>query len=214
MSLEAVIFDMDGVLSRTQRLHAEAQSKVLEDYDVNMSPEEITRKFAGREPGTLFREKAPEADPMKAHSKKQELLYSLVDEQGVEAVEGSKELVRDLNQEFDLGVASSSQPEFIEKVISDLGLEDCFKAVESASDVPNGKPAPDVFLEVAEKLDVKPENCLVIEDGKSGMEGAKKAGMVCIGLVNDDVAYPADETVESLEQLDIERINEIHRKNS
>jgi HAD superfamily hydrolase (TIGR01509 family) len=211
MPLKAVIFDMDGVLSATQKLHAQAQSKVLEKYGVEMSPGEITEKYAGREPGTLFREETDTEDPMAAHDKKQEVLYSLVEKEGVESIKGSKELVGDLHRDYRLAVASSSQPDFIQKVLEDLGIEEYFDCIESASNVDNGKPAPDVFLKVAEELGVKPRNCLVIEDGRSGMEGAKKAGMTCIGLVNEEGENPADETIEGLENLDQTSIKKIYR---
>ncbi|MFT4892685.1 MAG: beta-phosphoglucomutase family hydrolase [Candidatus Nanohaloarchaea archaeon] len=211
MPLEAVIFDMDGVLSDTQRLHAQAQSQVLKNYDVEMPPEEITRKYAGREPGTLFRQETDTNKPMEAHAEKQELLHQLVENNGVEKIEGAKKLVKNLHEEYCLAVASSSQPEFIQKVVSDLELEDYFDCIESASEVENGKPAPDVFLKAAEDLGVEPENCIVIEDGRSGMKGAREAGMVCIGLVNGKGDYPAHETVESLKELDRNYMQKLHK---
>lgn len=214
MVLEAVIFDMDGVLSDTQKLHAEAQSQILEEYGVEMSPDEITRKYAGKPPGTLFREESPASDPMEAHGKKQDVLNELVEMEGVEPVEGSQNLVRTLYGDYKLGVASSSQPEFIEKVVIDLELSKFFDVIKSASQVPNGKPGPDVFLETAKELGVKPEKCLVIEDGISGMKGAKEAGMVCIGLVDKSGDYPAHETVNSLSELNKEHIEKIYSENS
>lgn len=214
MVLEAVIFDMDGVLSDTQKLHAEAQSQILEEYGVEMSPDEITRKYAGKPPGTLFREESPASDPMEAHGKKQGVLYELAEMEGVEPVEGSQKLVRELFSDYKLGVASSSQPEFIEEVISNLELSKFFDVIKSASEVPNGKPAPEVFLETAKELVVKPEDCLVIEDGISGMRGAKEAGMVCIGLIDKSGDYPAHETINSLSELDKEKIDKIHTEHS
>lgn len=111
-----------------------------------------------------------------------------------------------------MAIASSSQPEFIQKVVENLELEKYFDCIKSASNVDKGKPAPDVFLKAAEDLGVKPSNCLVIEDGRSGMKGAKEAGMACIGLVNEDGDYPADETTESLKNLNKNSIEEIYRK--
>ena len=214
MGLEAVIFDMDGVLSDTQKLHAQAQSQILEEYGVEMPSEEITRKYAGRPPGTLFREESPASDPMKAHAKKQEVLYKLVERKGVEPIESSQQLVRELEGRYKLGVASSSQPDFIEEVVDSLGLSEYFEFIKSASEVSNGKPAPDVFLETADELGVNPEECLVIEDGRSGMKGATEAGMVCIGLVDETGKYPAHKTVTSLSELDTKYIEEIYSKNS
>lgn len=213
MALEAVIFDMDGVLSDTQKLHAQAQSQILQEYGVDMRPEEITSKYAGKPPGTLFREETAASDPMEAHGKKQNVLYELVDRKGVEPIEGSQQLVRELEGEFKLGVASSSEPDFIQKVVDSLEISGYFEVIKSASEVANGKPSPEVFLETADELGVSPEDCLVIEDGRSGMKGATDAGMVCIGLIKGSEKYPAHEKVKSLSELDKEYIEEIHIEN-
>lgn len=90
MPLKAVIFDMDGVLSDTQKLHAKAQSEVLEEYGVEMSPKEITEKYAGKEPGTLFREESEADNPLDAHTEKQELLYSLVEKKALKVLRALK----------------------------------------------------------------------------------------------------------------------------
>ncbi|MFB6115930.1 MAG: HAD family hydrolase [Candidatus Nanosalina sp.] len=214
MVLQAVIFDMDGVLSDTQKLHAQAQSKILEEYNVEMPPEEITRRYAGKPPGTLFREESPASDPMEAYGKKQNVLYELVEKEGVEPIEGSQQLVRKLDGNYRLGVASSSEPDFIEKVVDSLGLSEYFEVIKSASEVSNGKPAPDVFLETADELGVHPEDCLVIEDGRSGMKGATEAGMVCIGLVDEPEEYPAHKTVTSLSELNEQSIKQIYSEKS
>jgi beta-phosphoglucomutase-like phosphatase (HAD superfamily) len=88
------------------------------------------------------------------------------------------------------------------------------EVIKSASEVPNGKPAPDVFLQTADELGVQPKDCLVIEDGRSGMKGATEAGMVCIGLFDESGEYPAQETVNSLSELDTQYIKEIYSENS
>lgn len=212
MALEAVIFDMDGVLSETQRLHAKAQSEVVEKYGGKMKAKEITKRYAGKPPGTFFREESDAEDPMEAYSEKQEELYRLVEEKGVAPVEGSRRLVKELNKKYSLAVASSSEPDFIDMIVEALSLKQYFETLESASDVKYGKPAPDVFLEVARKLDVAPENCLVIEDGRSGMKGAREAGMISLGLVEDDAEYPAHETIRSLETLDAEKLESIYQR--
>jgi hypothetical protein len=62
----------------------------LEEYDVEMSPEEITRKYAGKPPGRLFKEEGPASDPMEAYGKKQDVIYELVEREGVGTIEGSQ----------------------------------------------------------------------------------------------------------------------------
>lgn len=215
MTLEAVIFDMDGVISRTQKLHSQAQSDVLEkDFSVEMSPAEITERYAGMEPGTLFREETGSDDPKKAHSRKQERLYELVEEEGVEPVEGALDLISKLSEDYIIGVGSGSQPEFIQLVLDNLGISEQFKSYTSGSEVENGKPAPDVYLEEARRLGVDPENCLVIEDSKNGVKSARKAGMTVIGLVeSSDQEIGAHLEVCSLEELEVEDISNLSYRN-
>jgi len=80
-------------------------------------------------------------------------------------------------------VASSSPPGFIERVLRCLGVRDRFAVVISSTEVARGKPAPDVFLAAARKLDVEPAECVVIEDSANGILAAKRAGMRCVALV-------------------------------
>jgi beta-phosphoglucomutase-like phosphatase (HAD superfamily) len=92
-----------------------------------------------------------------------------------------------------------------------LGIRDYFDAIASAAEVANGKPAPDVFLKAAELLSVEPEHCIVIEDGRSGMIGAHRAGMKCIGLVpnKEYTEWPADLLVTSLSEIKAEIIQRL-----
>ena len=80
-------------------------------------------------------------------------------------------------------------------------------ALVSAQEVNHGKPDPDLFLLAAERLGVEPTECIVIEDGKSGMIAAKKANMFSIGLVKDIKAdYPADRLVTELNDISVEEL--------
>ncbi|MFB6191189.1 MAG: HAD family hydrolase [Candidatus Nanohaloarchaea archaeon] len=210
MPLEAIIFDMDGVISRTQELHAQAQSEVLDDYDVDMNQEEITEKYAGKPPGTLFEQETNASDPMEAYARKQERLFKLVQERGVEPVEGALNLIRDAYSEgYSMAVASSSEPDFIRDVLEELELLEHFDAVVSAEEVEEGKPSPDVFLEAARMLEVAPTDCLVIEDGQAGMKGAREAGMLVLGLTDNGGEY-AHYTVSSLAGVDAQQLESLH----
>ena len=81
-----------------------------------------------------------------------------------------------------LGCASGSSPHVIERVLTATQLRAPFHAVVSAEEVPKGKPAPDVFLEVARRLEVPCDECLAIEDSGPGVESAKRAFMRCIAV--------------------------------
>ena len=85
-----------------------------------------------------------------------------------------------------------------------------FDSVVSAREVERGKPDPAIFLLAAERLETVPEQCVVIEDGRSGMIGAQAANMKAIGLVTDaSDTYPADLIVTSLQQVSVQTINDL-----
>lgn len=212
---KAVIFDMDGVLSDTQRFHVTAESKILKEYGINMTPNEITARFAGISDEKMFEEifnenqikgvKIEEIIFQKWNIMKQIVLGKII------PIPYAIELVKKLNQTgFKLAIASASTHSFISTVIEELKIKNYFDIIVSAQDVLNGKPSPDIFLLAAKRLHVIPKNCVVIEDGKSGMIGAKSAGMKAIGLVKDlQKDWPADIVVTTLYNVSVRKIEEI-----
>lgn len=213
--ITAVIFDMDGVLSDTQQLHAELESAVLVDYGLALSPEEITKKYAGVSSSIMFAEifskAGVSADPVEAAQKKWFALGKEI-KKGFGPVAGAPELLQRLKESgLLLGVASASPLDFVELVLGTLDMRKYFQAVTSTREVAYGKPAPDVFLLAAKRLGVAPEECVVIEDAISGMLGARSAGMKCIGLVEDVTheEYPADWLVRSLHEVTTDRIKSL-----
>jgi HAD superfamily hydrolase (TIGR01509 family) len=116
------------------------------------------------------------------------------------------ETVRRLAAEFALGLASSSNRELIDSVLEAGGIADCFGATVSSEEVAAGKPAPDVYLEVARRLGVDPHECTAIEDSHNGIRAAKAAGMRCVAIPNahyppGDAVAEADTVVDSLSEL-------------
>lgn len=219
MSIEAVIFDMDGVISDTQKYHAKAESRLLkEHFDISLCPEKITERFAGVANKVMFEQILSENDVeinvdkiTEIVSKKWDVMFEILDTD-LQAIHFVEQLIDKLRAaQFRLAVASASTPKFINRVIKQLGLLNYFEFLVSASNVENGKPAPDIFLRASSLLGVPPQKCVVIEDGVSGMIGANRAGMKSIGLVSekDKSKYPATLLVQSLEELDIKVIQNI-----
>ena len=211
---KAVIFDMDGVISDTQKLHAAVESELLARRGITMTPEEITGKYTGTEDHHMF------SEVFSMHGVEEALEVVLAEKwplirkraaEGIEAIDGVTELIQALRgQDYQVGVASSSPLDFIGEVLGQLNLTELFHALTSGEEVEEGKPDPAIFLLAAERLEVAPQYCLVIEDGRPGMEGAKEAGMKCIGLVEDTRGdYPADYLVDSLRYVSPEVIEQL-----
>jgi len=207
--IKAIIFDMDGVISDTQKLHSKVEAEILNRYGIDITPNEITKKYSGVKTSDFFHDllKDKYVDVNLLLEEKWKKMINLARE-NVPEIDGSTNLINLLKEDgFSLAVASASRMEFIKLVLFKLKLEDKFEQVVSADEVKNGKPAPDIFLLAAKKLNKKPEECLVIEDGISGMEGARNAKMKCIGLVqNLNEEYPADILVTDLKQISLEKI--------
>ena len=190
--LEAVIFDMDGVIVDTEPGYFYAINAFLKYFGKS-----IDKKFNEQ----LFGLSSKYAwEKIIAHTN----LTDLTPEQGVEGMEKEREkkiaeekykpiegtiaLIKLLHkQKVPIAVASSSPKKEIDRVMEVLGIGAYFQEFVSGSDeCENGKPFPDVFLKAAKKLGVKPENCLVIEDSDNGVLAGKRAGMKVIGYQNQE----------------------------
>src|SRR5207249_8749127 len=107
------------------------------------------------------------------------------------ALPGAREAVERAATRWPLGLASSSNRELIDLVLELLSVADLFKATVSSEEVARGKPAPDVYLEAARRLDVPPGACTAVEDSHAGIRSAKTAGMRVVAIPN--ATYPPDE---------------------
>jgi beta-phosphoglucomutase len=109
-------------------------------------------------------------------------------------------------------VASSAPPENVAAIAHALHLHDTFGALICGADVERGKPDPDIFLAAAQRLNVEPHNCLVIEDAANGVEAAHRAGMKAIGVLNTQPQLQADLVIKSLQDLTWEMIESVMRE--
>jgi HAD superfamily hydrolase (TIGR01509 family) len=209
----AVIFDMDGVISDTQRWHAQIESKLLDELGVKISPEKITATYAGIEDrrwiDEILQEKNLKISLDNIIKKKWRLESEMIEKEGVTEIEGSIDLIKELaRSEFSLAVASSSPIHFIKAILNNLNISSFFSVICSADEVLHGKPAPEIFLLAAARLNVEPRYSVVIEDGRSGILGAQKAGMKTIGLVpnKNKSDFPANILIESMKEISPESI--------
>src|SRR2546421_2077734 len=122
-------------------------------------------------------------------------------------IPGAVEAVQRIAARFPLGLASSSNRPLIDTVLEVAGLTECFRATVSSEEVERGKPAPDVYVEAARRLDVEPDRCAAVEDSHSGIRSAKAAGMRVVAIPNpsyppdDEALAQADAVIRSLDEL-------------
>jgi HAD superfamily hydrolase (TIGR01509 family) len=125
----------------------------------------------------------------------------------VDPVDGIYDLLNLLKDlDLKLAVASASNLTYANIVLDYLKLSDRFLSIVNGDMVSKGKPEPDIFLLAASNINIKSDECLVIEDGISGMKAANSAGMKCIGLVKniDFNKYPTKNQVLSLKDINKE----------
>jgi len=212
--MKAVIFDMDGVISDTQKLHSRVESELLAQFGVTLTPQQITEKYSGVRTKDFFQEllfgQGHVFDIDELMDRKWQRMKGLASGQ-VDAIDGSRELIKTLyDNGLPLAVASASNLNYVQSVLDKLNVTKYFKSIISGDMVTNGKPDPEIFLLASNKLEIVPEECLVIEDGISGMEAARKANMFCIGLVpNLNKNYPTNNKVLSLREITIDYLRDI-----
>lgn len=186
-----ILFDMDGVLMNTEPLHYTIWQQVFAELGVyidyahykdcigSTNARLMELIYSGY--GVDFR-----GDPVPLQ-RFSELHLDHIRTCGVPPVAGVPETLADLQRRgCRMAVASSSPQENIELCVNSLGLDPYFHLLFSAERVARPKPAPDVFLAAAERMGVRPEDCVVVEDSANGSRAAKAAGMRCIGFVNPD----------------------------
>jgi HAD superfamily hydrolase (TIGR01509 family) len=205
-----VIFDLDGVLIDSEpawasvreqlvrnsggRWHEGAQEEMMgmsstewsrymhDELGVPMEPDEIS---------------AAVVEGLKTHYRRQ-----------VPLLPHAVETVRALAQRWPLAVASSANRPLIDLVLELSGMAGVFRATVSSEEVPRGKPAPDVYLEAARRLEVAPEQCVAVEDSTNGIRSASAAGMRVVVIPRPD--FPpsagalrlADAVLASLAELE------------
>jgi len=199
--IEAVIFDLDGVLLRTEELWDEVRERFVRErggrYDgaaqramMGMSSVEWSR-FIHDELGV--------DEPPEAISREVAGLLEERYRERLPLIPGAVEAAQRLAAHWPLALASSSNRSLIDAALELSGLATCFRVTVSSEEVARGKPSPDVYLEAARRLGVGADRCAAVEDSHSGIRSAKAAGMRVIAIPNP--SYPPDE--EALAGADV-----------
>lgn len=142
-------------------------------------------------------------------------IYSDLIKNELELKPGASSAVELLSKEYQLALASGSRMDTIKPIIEKFKLGIYFEKLLSDKDVERAKPYPDVFLHVADLLNVEPNECVVIEDSIAGLKAAMAAGMKCIICPDAFTDLPftsfknADKIIESLEELTLKTIEEL-----
>jgi beta-phosphoglucomutase family hydrolase len=187
ISIEAVVFDMDGVIVDSEPLHARAFREVFADLGYGETHGMDFQSYYGRSDRALWEDFVAKHHPPQPFEelmalKQNRLIGLLREEQPIFA--GLRVLLRRLAARYPLAVASGSNHPVIDAVLEMQDLRRFFSVVVSVEDVRREKPAPDVFLRAAERLGVPPGRCCVVEDSEMGVRAGIAAGMVVVAITN------------------------------
>jgi beta-phosphoglucomutase family hydrolase len=206
--IKAIIFDLDGTIADTEKLHSKVGSDLLNEYGVKISPAKLHKIHSGMKTEEIFGTYIKNPIIVNLMLKEKWIrALKYFDDEGVKPLPGAIQLINQFHKRgLKLAIATSSIRESAIKILKRLKVLDKFKVIVSADDVKKGKPNPEMFLLAAKKLNVKPEECIVIEDANNGMKAAKNARMLCIGLKPYANKSKADFVVKTLKEVNIDKV--------
>ncbi|MDX6409973.1 MAG: hypothetical protein QOE13_3044 [Gaiellaceae bacterium] len=217
--IDAVVFDLDGVIVDSEQVWDDVRERLAHERGGRWS-EQAQADMMGMsstEWSRYMHETVGLPEPPEEINR--EVVSRMLDRysERLPLIEGAVEAVKRLAAHWPLAVASSSNRELIDRVLQVSGLVSYFRTTVSSEEVVRGKPAPDVYLEAARRLDVQPARAVAIEDSANGIRSAHAAGMHVVAIPNrafpppDDALALADVVLESIEALDPDVVKEAAR---
>ena len=212
-TLPGVIFDIDGVLMNSNPAHLKSWQILGEEDGFEFTPQLFQETFGQRSDAILAAHwgRPLSDDEAWKMAERKEAIYREMVEKDFPAMPGAVDFVRNLARYgIPLSVGSSGPAVNVDFVVEQLGILPYLKGVVSGTDVPRAKPAPDIFLACARKMELPPNRCVAIDDSASGVAAAKSAGMKIIGFFSGghepDEYDGADLLVYSFDELSAERV--------
>jgi HAD superfamily hydrolase (TIGR01509 family) len=213
-SIGAVLFDLDGVLVDSEQVWDTARRELTTARGGRWR-QEATRAMMGMSStewsAYMHDELSVPLDPPDISREVVERMQTVYRER-LPLIPGAKAAVARMAERWRLGLASSSNRQLIDLVLELAGMREWFAATVSSEEVARGKPAPDVYLEVARRVAVPADRCVAIEDSTNGIRAAKAARMGVIAIPNralppePDALSVADRVLASLDRLTAEEV--------
>ena len=197
---------MDGILVDTEPIMARAVMLALAEQGIQLDEQDYYKNWTRKGNGIAdyIKGKNVRLDIKKYRTFRNKVYLEFL-KTNIPLISGVKETISELSKNYKLGLVSSSSREFVYTILTSTDLMKYFLVVVSAEDVKREKPAPDGFLLAAKRMQVDPQNCVVIEDAEKGIIAAKDAGMRVIAIPNgktsDNDFSRADLVIENIKLL-------------
>ena len=209
---------MDGVLVDSAWAHRGSWQLLAEEAGLTITDEQFAETF-GQPSRQVIRQlwgtELPDSDVKRLDDRKECLYRDLIRDR-VPVMPGAVALLHRLHREGAiLAIGSSGPPANVELVLSELGVGELLSAIVTGVDVQKGKPAPDVFVMAAGRMQLACRRCVVVEDAPVGIEAAHRAGMAAVGLVGTharEALRDAEWVVDSFAELSLARVAGLLRR--
>ena len=201
-SLQAIVFDFDGVIADSEPLHLRAFQQILAEEGIELSSADYYSKYLGYDDVGLLQALAVDRAVTMTSSQ----VTDLVARKGVRLQQmlhddhvlfpGAVDFIRSAAAEVPIAIASGALKPEILSIIESAGIDGLFTTIVASGDTPQSKPSPAPYRLAFEQLrakcgrDLDPRRCVAIEDSRWGLESAQGAGLRCVGVTN---SYPASE---------------------
>jgi beta-phosphoglucomutase len=204
--LRAIIFDMDGVICDSEPLHMKAFQQVLQDLGMTLTDQEYYDRYLAFDDRGCFQavyrannRSVPDGKLLQDLLDKKARYFDVMMKEHVVIYPGAEALVKKLAEKYPLALASGARRLEVEHVLKKAKIRGQFTAIVSADDVQQGKPHPESFLKALQILnerrlvassEIRPSECVVIEDSIHGLAAAQSAGMKGVAVTT---SYPAEQ---------------------
>lgn len=209
-ALDAIIFDFDGVIADSERLHLRAYQDVLAGASLALSESDYYARYLGYDDVGVFRALARDHGVDLDEARLRDLIarkgerYDALAAQGEMLFPGAADFIRAAAAAVPVAIASGALTHEIEEVLNRAGLRPLFPVIVGADQTERSKPNPDPYLEAFARLQIaagralEPRRSVAIEDSKWGLQSARDAGLRTVGVTN---TYPADELADAAELI-------------
>jgi HAD superfamily hydrolase (TIGR01509 family) len=208
-SVNAVVFDLDGILVDSETIWDELRREVAAEAG-RPWPDDATRAMQGMSTPEWSRYLH---DVVGIPESPEDIARTVIDRisaryrEHLPLIDGAVEAVSRLADRWPLGLASSSPRALISTVLDVSGLAPAFQVAVSTEEVAAGKPAPDVYLTVAARLGVRPDRAVAVEDSSNGLRSADAAGLAVIAIPN--AAFPPSPDALALASVELTDLHEL-----
>ena len=189
--IDAVIFDLDGLLVDSEPLQIHAWREYLSGFGAELTPAMLSEMYGLRLTDSSEVVVRLLELPVTAHevARDRDALFLSLVPGNIEARPGAREIVKELQRRGTrIALATSGHRRYVDLALESAAIPREFDVEVTGEMVTLGKPDPETFLTAARELGIEPNRCLVLEDSPNGIRAAKAAGMVCIAIPNDDTS--------------------------